>query len=82
MADPIPFIDLQAQRRRLGEPLNAAIKAAVESGQWILGPQVRELEEKLAAFAGVKHSPAFSRLAQRRIAGVLSAARLFVMTLL
>src|SRR6185295_15684976 len=33
-----------------------AISAAVEGGQWILGPQVRELEEKLAAFAGVKHA--------------------------
>jgi dTDP-4-amino-4,6-dideoxygalactose transaminase len=51
----IPFIDLQAQRRRLGEPLNRAILAAVESGQWVMGPQVGELEEKLAAFAGVKH---------------------------
>jgi hypothetical protein len=32
------------------------------------------------AFAGVKHSPAFSRLAQRRIAGVVFAARLSMMT--
>src|ERR1700754_3695161 len=55
MSEPIAFIDLQAQRRRLGEPLNKAIQAAVEGGQWILGPQVTELEEKLAAFAGVKH---------------------------
>ena len=44
----IPFIDLQAQRRRLGEPLNKAIAAAVEGGQWILGPQVTELEKQLA----------------------------------
>jgi len=51
----IPFIDLQAQRHRLGEPLNRAIRAAVEDGQWIMGPQVAELEEQLAAFAGVKH---------------------------
>ena len=51
----IPFIDLQTQRRRLGEPLNAAISAAVEGGAWILGPQVTELEKKLAEFAGVKH---------------------------
>jgi len=51
----IPFIDLQAQRRRLGEPLERAIAAAVEGGQWILGPQVRALEEQLADFAGVKH---------------------------
>ena len=55
MAASIQFIDLQAQRRRLGEPLNEAIMAAVQGGQWILGPQVRELEEQLAAFAGVKH---------------------------
>ncbi len=51
----IPFIDLQAQRRRLGEPLNRAILAAVEGGQWVMGPQVAAFEEKLAAFAGVKH---------------------------
>jgi len=55
MADPIPFIDLQAQRRRLGAPLDRAIKNAVEGGQWILGPQVGELEQQLASFAGVKH---------------------------
>jgi dTDP-4-amino-4,6-dideoxygalactose transaminase len=56
LSDPIPFIDLQAQRRRLGEPLNAAIRAAVEGGQWILGPQVAQLEKDLAAWAGVKHA--------------------------
>lgn len=55
MAADIPFIDLQAQRRRLGEPLNRAILDAVEGGQWIMGPQVAELEAKLATFAGVKH---------------------------
>jgi dTDP-4-amino-4,6-dideoxygalactose transaminase len=54
----IPFIDLQAQRQRLGEPLNQAILAAVASGQWILGPQVTALEAELAAFAGVKHAVA------------------------
>ncbi len=54
----IPFIDLQAQRARLGEPLNQAILAAVASGQWILGPQVAAFEAELAAFAGVKHAVA------------------------
>lgn len=52
---PIAFIDLQAQRRRIGEPMNKAIMEAVEGGQWILGPQVAELEKCLAKFAGVKH---------------------------
>jgi dTDP-4-amino-4,6-dideoxygalactose transaminase len=54
--EPIPFIDLQAQRKRLGEKLNAAIQKAVEGGQWILGPQVSALESELAKFAGVKHA--------------------------
>ena len=56
MPPTIPFIDLQAQRRRLGEPLNRAIADAVEGGQWILGPQVAQFEEQLAQFAGVKHA--------------------------
>jgi dTDP-4-amino-4,6-dideoxygalactose transaminase len=53
---PIAFIDLQAQRQRLGEPLNRAIQAAVEGGQWILGPQVTQFESEIAAWAGVKHA--------------------------
>src|ERR1700744_5312676 len=56
MTPSMPLIDLQAQRRRLGAPLNAAIQAAVEGGQWILGPQVAQLERELAAWAGVKHA--------------------------
>ena len=56
MPEVIPFIDLQAQRKRLGEKLNAAIQKAVEGGQWILGPQVSALESELAKFAGVKHA--------------------------
>ncbi len=51
----IQFIDLQAQRRRLGEALNAAVLGAIEAGQYIIGPQVGELEKKLAEFAEVKH---------------------------
>jgi len=52
----IPFIDLQAQRRRLGASLEVAIQKAVEGGQWILGPQVAQLERELAQWAGVKHA--------------------------
>ena len=55
MPEPIPFIDLQAQRRRLGESLTRAIAEAVEGGQWILGPQVAALEERLASAVNVKH---------------------------
>ncbi len=55
MADPIPFIDLQAQRARLAEPLEAAVLEVVRSGRWILGPEVEACERELAAFAGAKH---------------------------
>ncbi len=58
MAASIPFIDLQAQRSRLGEPLNKAIAAAVEGGAWVMGPQVALFEEQLAKFAGVKYAVA------------------------
>ena len=58
MNEPIPFIDLQTQRNRLGQRLENAILTAVRSGQWILGAPVMELEEKLARFAGVKHAVA------------------------
>jgi hypothetical protein len=40
----IQFIDLQAQRKRMGEALNKSIMAAVEGGQWVMGPQVKQLE--------------------------------------
>jgi dTDP-4-amino-4,6-dideoxygalactose transaminase len=56
MSQSIQFIDLQAQRRHIGDSMNRAVTAALEGGQWIMGPQVRELEEKLSAFAGVKHT--------------------------
>ena len=58
MPEQIPFIDMQAQRRRMGDSLTRAIAEAVEGGQWILGPQVAALEEKLAAFVNVKHAVA------------------------
>lgn len=56
MTSSIPFIDLQAQRRRLGNALEEAINGAIEGGQWILGPQVAQLERDLALWAGVKHA--------------------------
>ena len=73
MADPIAFIDLQAQRRRLGAPLEAAIKAAVEGGQWILGPQVAQFEKDIAAMGGRQ---ACHRLRQRHRCAAPDPARL------
>jgi len=49
---PIPFIDLDAQRRRLGDDLEAEILRVVRGGQYILGPEVELLERALSAFRG------------------------------
>ncbi|MDX1440168.1 MAG: DegT/DnrJ/EryC1/StrS family aminotransferase [Rubricoccaceae bacterium] len=51
----IPFIDLQAQRRRIGGRMDDAIMRVVEHGGYIMGPEVGELEHKLAEFCGAKH---------------------------
>jgi len=47
---PIPLIDLQAQRLRLGEPLEAAILKVVRSGAFVMGPEIAALESELGAF--------------------------------
>ncbi len=52
----IPFIDLKAQQARLEDEINAAIKGVLTHGQYILGPEVTEFEEKLAAFSETKHA--------------------------
>jgi dTDP-4-amino-4,6-dideoxygalactose transaminase len=49
------FIDLGAQRERIGDRLTAAINQVVADGRYILGPQVAEFEQKLAAYVGTKH---------------------------
>ena len=49
------FIDLAAQRARLGDSVDRAVLAVLHSGQYILGPQVTELERQLAAFCGARH---------------------------
>ena len=45
----IPFIDLKAQYRALQPQIQARINAALEHGQYIMGPEVRELEERRVA---------------------------------
>lgn len=47
---PIAFIDLLAQRNRLGDKIDAAILGVVNSGAYIMGPQVQEFERQLAHF--------------------------------
>lgn len=49
------FIDLVEQQNRIKDKLDAAIQRVLEHGQYILGPEVAELENKLAEFTGAKH---------------------------
>lgn len=51
----IPFIDLKTQYRALKPQIQARIDAVLEHGQYIMGPEVQELEDKLAAYTGSKH---------------------------
>jgi dTDP-4-amino-4,6-dideoxygalactose transaminase len=53
--DPVPFIDLAAQRRRLGPSVDEAIFRVLAHCQFINGPEVTELEAALAAFSGARH---------------------------
>ena len=49
------FIDLKTQYKRLKAEIDAGIQRVLEHGQYILGPEVAELEEKLSAYTGAKY---------------------------
>ena len=49
------FIDLAAQQTRIIDAIDERIQRVLAHGQYIKGPEVGELEEKLAAFTGAKH---------------------------
>ena len=53
---PIPFIDLAAQRRRLGRAIDEAVARVLAHCQFIQGPEVHVLEAELAAFCGARHA--------------------------
>ncbi|WP_280117679.1 DegT/DnrJ/EryC1/StrS family aminotransferase [Pseudoalteromonas xiamenensis] len=50
------FIDLAAQYQHLKDKIDARIQAVLDHGHYIMGPEVAELEEKLADYVGVKHA--------------------------
>jgi UDP-2-acetamido-2-deoxy-ribo-hexuluronate aminotransferase len=49
------FIDLKAQYHALRNDINARIQTVLNHGQYIMGPEVKELEERLVAYTGAKH---------------------------
>ena len=51
----IPFIDLKTQFNLLEKDILAALEIVLQHGNFILGPEIRELEEQLALYTGVNH---------------------------
>ena len=51
----VAFVDLAAQRRRIGDAIERGIAQVLEHGQFVLGPEVGELERRLQEFCGAKH---------------------------
>jgi UDP-2-acetamido-2-deoxy-ribo-hexuluronate aminotransferase len=49
------FIDLKSQYKELRDSINSRIQKVLDHGQYIMGPEVFELEERLAAYTGAKH---------------------------
>ena len=54
-ARPVPFLDLKAQQARIAQDLRRRLDAVLAHCQFILGPEVAELEQALAAFCGAAH---------------------------
>lgn len=52
---PIEFVDLKTQQWKILPELERRMKAVLLHGRYIMGPEIQELEEKLAAYVGVKH---------------------------
>lgn len=55
MTNKIEFIDLKAQYADLKQSIDARIHRVLDHGQYIMGPEVRELEERLEAYTKAKH---------------------------
>ena len=55
MSQSLPFIDLKSQYAALKSSIDARIQRVLDHGQYIMGPEVGELEERLAAYVGVRH---------------------------
>ena len=51
----IPFIDLKSQYQALKTSVDARIHKVLDHGQYIMGPEVKELEERLEAYTGARH---------------------------
>lgn len=56
----IPFIDLAKQQERIKPDLDRRMQAVLKHGQYIMGPEIKELEDRLATYCGARHAIALS----------------------
>jgi len=56
MTDPIAFLDLPKQQARLKDAIERRVKTVFEHCRFVMGPEVEELEQRLAEFGGAKHA--------------------------
>jgi UDP-2-acetamido-2-deoxy-ribo-hexuluronate aminotransferase len=70
----IPFVDLKAQYARLKPEINARIQRVLEHGQYIMGPEVAELEAELANFSGARHAVGLSSGSDALLVPLLAAS--------
>src|SRR2546427_12644842 len=56
MHKPMAFIDLERQRSHLGDSIDRAMQRVLAHGNFIMGPEVRQLEDALSVFSGGKHT--------------------------
>ena len=52
----VPMLDLKRQFREIGDEMNAALQTVNESGMFILGPEVKKLEENIARYSHARHA--------------------------
>ena len=55
MSGKLEFVDLKTQYAALKERIAQRMQAVLDHGQYIMGPEVRELEDRLSAYTGAKH---------------------------
>ena len=55
MKTPVPMLDLRLEYEYMKEDIDSAIKKCLEHQRWILGPEVKEFEDKVAEYIGVRH---------------------------
>jgi dTDP-4-amino-4,6-dideoxygalactose transaminase len=54
--DPVPLVDVRRQNDALLDELNRAVARVIQHGGYVLGPEVKSLEQHIAAYCGVEHA--------------------------